>query len=113
MPDLKEVISTEHSKRLKTMESFENILTKFEFVKILNENPESRLIIVHAAKKQLDEKNETNRNAVVILEKPHFGLEETKSYFELDNPLEINIDNDVYKKLSVYPNKPYNSKLLL
>ena len=38
MPDLKEVISTEHSKCLKTMESFENILTKFEFVKILNEN---------------------------------------------------------------------------
>ena len=38
-----------------------------------------------------------------------FGLEEVKSFLEINNPHNIDIDNDVYKKLSIYPSKPFNS----
>jgi len=95
----------------KMTEPLESILTEFEFVKVLNENAENKLVFIHALKRMTaaDDQTETNRNAVLILEKPHFGLDETKSYLELNHEHNLDIDNDVYKKLSVYPSKPYNN----
>ena len=110
------IIDSATSNKRKMTAPLESILTEFEFVKVLNENSENKLMIIHALKRVSDEKNadeskETNRNAVLIFEKPHFGLDETKSYLKLNNEHNIDIDNDVYKKLSVYPNKPYNSNI--
>jgi hypothetical protein len=104
-------ISDSASNKRKMTEPLESILNEFEFVKVLNENTESKLIIIQALKRVSEGNKETNRNAVLIFEKPHFGLDETKSYLELNNENNIDIDNDVYKKLSVYPNKPYNSNI--
>ncbi len=104
-------ISDSASNKRKMTEPLESILNEFEFVKVLNENTESKLIIIQALKRLSEGNKETNRNAVLIFEKPHFGLDETKSYLELNNENNIDIDNDVYKKLSVYPNKPYNSNI--
>jgi len=106
--------NTSPIKRQKMTDTLENILNKFQFVKILNENAENKLIIIHAVKKLAEETNATNEkeshlNAVIILEKPHFGLDEVKSFLEINNPHTIDIDNDVYKKLSIYPSKPFNS----
>jgi len=104
-------ISDSASNKRKMTEPLESILNEFEFVKVLNENTESKLIIIQALKRVSEGNKETNRNAGLIFEKPHFGLGETKSYLELNNENNIDIDNDVYKKLSVYPNKPYNSNI--
>ena len=88
-----------------------NVLTDFEFVKILNENALNKLLIIHAVKKCGEEG--ANLNAVVIFEKTHFNLDETKSYLEINNPMKMNIDNDIYKQLSIYPTMPYNSKTII
>lgn len=85
-----------------------NILNTFEFVKVLNENNLSKLIIIHAHKK--DETSENN-NAVIIFEKPHFGLDEVKSFLSINNPYETDIQNDIYTKFCIYPLRPFNSKL--
>lgn len=96
--------------------NLESILTKFDFVRVLNDDGEKKLVVIQAIRKQDEESSqeetELNRNAVCILEKPHFGLEETKSYLTLNNPFEIHIQNDIYKKLCVYPNQPYNIKFI-
>ena len=81
------------------------ILTNFDFVKILNENAVSKLLIIHAVSK-----DNNNTDAVVIFEKSHFSLDDIRSYLKVDNPLEIYIDNDAYKKMAIYPGRPYNSK---
>ena len=87
-----------------------NVLNDFEFVKILNENALNKLLIIHAVKRSAELSDEgANLNAVVIFEKTHFNLNETKSYLEINNPMKMNIDNDIYKQLSIYPSMPYNS----
>lgn len=82
-----------------------NILQEFEFVKVLNENPLSKTIFIHARKTSNDE----SKDAVLIFEKPHFGLDEVKSLFNVNNELDLDIKNDIYQKMSVYPTKPFNS----
>ena len=113
MPEVMLSTIMDSANKRKMTAPLESILTEFEFVRVLNENSENKLMIIHALKRVPDESKETNRNAVLIFEKPHFGLDETKSYLELSNEHNIDIDNDIYKKLSVYPNKPYNSKFFL
>ena len=85
-----------------------NCLKNFEFFKVLNEDSKRKLVFIHAKKRASSEK-ENNEDAVIILEKPHFGSEEIKSYFESDHPTEIYIQNDIYNKLSAFPLKPFNS----
>jgi hypothetical protein len=85
-----------------------NCLKNFEFFKVLNEDSKRKLIFIHAKKRPSSETS--NEDAVIILEKPHFGSEEIKSYFESDHPTDIYIQNDIYNKLSVFPLKPFNSK---
>lgn len=87
------------------LDTLENILNKFDFVKILNENAQNKLIIIHAVTKN----EEVSEDAVVIFEKSHFNLDEIKSYMKTKISFEMYIDNNVYKKLSIYPNKPFNS----
>ena len=97
-----------------------NILNDFEFVKILNEDSMTKSIFIQAKKKSCvmlkeestteNKENGTSHNAVIIFNKSHFTSDETKSFLEIKNPLEMHIDNDVYKKLSIFPSKPFNSK---
>ena len=94
---------------------YKNVLNDFDFVKILNEDSMSKSIFIQAKKKlnlqkTENKENEISHHAVIIFSKSHFTMEETKSFLEVNNSLEIHIDNDVYKKLSIYPTKPYNSK---
>jgi hypothetical protein len=90
-----------------------NILNQFEFVKVLNDNTQSKMIIIQVAKKLASDatKEEVDKNqGVIIFEKPHFSLESTQALLTVKNPTETYIDNDIYTKLSVFPNRPYNSK---
>lgn len=96
------------SKRLKSDEQIANVLNQFELVKVLNENSFGKSIIIQGLKKKNGE-DESDQDAVIILEKPHFGQEEVKSLLTADNPTEVYIANDIYKKLSVYPSRPFNS----
>lgn len=99
------------AKKMK-LETLENILTKFDFVKVLNENALNKLMIIQAVKRPDVEgavTDDENKNAVVIFEKSHFNLEEVESFLKINNSMELYIDNDAYKKLSIYPSKPYNN----
>ena len=89
-----------------------SILNEFKFVKVLNDNSQSKMIIIQAEKKQSESETDANVNnmAVIIFEKPHFSLDATKAFLSVNSPTEIYISNDIYKKLSVYPTRPYNSK---
>lgn len=107
-------------KRVKVEDTLENILVKFDFVKILNENALNKMLIIQAVRKQQEEstvgdaqESNVNRNAVVIFEKSHFNLEEVKSYLKINNSMQLYIDNNEYKKLCIYPCKPFNSKNVL
>lgn len=93
------------------LDTLESILTDFDFVKIINENPLNKILIIHAQRKNDKEPDTevTNRNAVVIFEKSHFNLEEIKAYLEMNNPMDWYINNDAYKKLCIYPSKPFNN----
>ncbi len=84
-------------------ENAPNILNQFKFVKILNENPLNKLLIIQAIKKDSE-----NTNAVIIFERTHFTTDETDSYLQVNNPIQINIDNNEYKQLNIYPCRPYN-----
>ena len=97
------------------LDTLESILTDFDFVKIINENPLNKILIIHAQRKNDKEPDTevTNRNAVVIFEKSHFNLEEIKAYLEMNNPMDWYINNDAYKKLCIYPSKPFNSNILI
>jgi m7GpppX diphosphatase len=98
------------------------ILNDFRFVQVLNEDSMTKSIFVHAKKiKDLKNGNKENaseppndaddeaEDAVIIFGKSNFSLDETKSFLELRNQLELHIDNDTYKKLSMFPAKPHNS----
>lgn len=96
-------------------DTLENILVKFDFVKILNENALNKMLIIQAERKQQEhtaegkEEPDVNRKAVVIFEKSHFNLDEVKSYLQVDNSMQLYIDNNEYKKLCIYPSKPFNN----
>ncbi len=81
-----------------------NLLNKFRFVKVLNDNSQSKLIFVHAI-----ELEQTQANAVIIFEKPHFSEAEVSSIIDSSYSTRTHIANDIYKKLSVYPTEPYNN----
>ncbi|CAF0707519.1 unnamed protein product [Brachionus calyciflorus] len=106
MEDRQQVIEVETKKIKLDSNGTLNILNTFEFVKVLNENNLSKLMIIQAVKK--DETRE-NKNAVIIFEKPHFGLEEVKSFLQIDNPYDIDLQNDIYNKFCLYPLRPYNN----
>lgn len=90
-------------------------LQEFELVKVLNENNQSKMMIVHAVKKQKQTGEAASAtaaegsDAVIIFEKPHFGQEEIKSFLTIENEYDIDLVNDIYNKLCIYPTKPYNS----
>jgi hypothetical protein len=86
-----------------------NLLNQFEFVRILNEQSLTKHITILA--KHKTEQNEETNKAVFILTKSNFNLEEVKSYLSDENSFEVQLENDIYKKLSLYPLKPYNSKI--
>ena len=100
------------SKKLKTNYELKATLQEFEFVKVLNEDNQSKTIFIHAVKKNTEEPESKNRDAVIIFEKPHFGLDEVKSFLSIDNEFEIDLVNDIYNKLCIFPTKPYNSKFI-
>lgn len=95
------------AKRIKT-EEVKNVLTEFEFVKVLNENSLSKLMIIQAAKKNAPG---DKKDAVIIFEKPHFGVEEVNSFLKIDNEFEVDLLNDIYTKLCIFPVRPFNSNL--
>lgn len=94
--------------KIQKMDTLENILIDFNFIKVLNENALNKLLIIQAEKKE--SKPDENRNAVIIFEKAHFDIDEVKSYLKISNSMDLYINNDAYKKLCIYPNHPYNSK---
>lgn len=83
-----------------------NLLNSFNFVKVLNENNLNKLMIILAEKK---DDNSENKNAVIIFEKPHFGIDEIKSFLEINSQFEIDIQNDIYNKFKIYPLYPFNN----
>lgn len=108
----KNAASMEENPNKKVKYDLTNVLNEFEFVKVLNESNQNKLIFVQAVKKTKssgDDCEEKGNDAVVIFEKPHFSLDEVKSFFALANDSETDITNDIYKKICLYPTKPYNS----
>ena len=86
-----------------------NLLNQFEFVRILNEQSLTKTFTILA--KHKTEQNEETNKAVIILTKSNFNLDEVKSYLSDENSFEVQLENDIYNKLSLYPLKPYNSKI--
>lgn len=82
-------------------------MSQFEFVRILNENSSSKLIVLEAKHIEAKE-DETNSKAVVIFEKPHFSLDESKGLLTV-NDHSLQFHNDVFRKFSLYPGKPLNT----
>ncbi|RNA43627.1 m7 diphosphatase-like [Brachionus plicatilis] len=82
-----------------------NLLNSFEFVKVLNENNLSKLMIILALKKNQSE----NNNAVIIFEKPHFAQDDINSLLALNSQFEMDIQNDIYNKFKIFPLYPYNN----
>jgi hypothetical protein len=109
------VIEEREVKKIKLEnESIQNLLEDFEFVKILSEDNKNKVIRFLAIRKKLNDENsdinKESKEAVIIFEKPHFNIEETKSLLSLKSPQEIHIQNDIYNKFSIFPSRPYNSK---
>ena len=111
-------MSTEvkNSKRMKeetengvTTESAENVLNSFKFNSLLNESSNSKVVFIHGLKKS-EEDGDSGKDAVIILEKPHFTANEIKAIIEENFSTDLTLSNDIYKKLSIYPSKPFNSK---
>ncbi len=86
----------------------ENLLEDFEYVKVLSEDNKGKIIRILAMCKK-----DNSKQAVIIFEKPHFSIEETKSLLDIKSHQEIQLLNDIYKKFSIFPTRPYNSKFLL
>ncbi len=84
-----------------------NLINQFEFVKILNEETLEKKIIILAQHKT--EQDQEKNKAVIIFMKSNFNLDEVKSFLSTDNSFELHLENDIYKKLSLFPLKPYNS----
>lgn len=99
------------TKKMKVDEQIENILQNFEYVELLSEDNNSKVVRILAARKR-NEKSDINEacKAVIIFEKPHFSIEETKSLLDAKSPQEIQIQNDIYNKFSIFPTRPHNSK---
>lgn len=83
-----------------------NLLNSFNFVKVLNENNLNKLMIILAERK---DDNSENKNAVIIFEKPHFGIDEITSFLTINSQYEIDIQNDIYNKFKIYPLYPFNN----
>lgn len=94
------------AKRLKG-EEVKNVLCKFEFVKVLNENSANKVVFIQAVCSEGEDKG---KDAVIIFEKPHFGLDEVKSFLRVNNESEVDLVNDIYTKLCIYPIRPFNSR---
>ena len=99
-------------------DDLKNLLNDFELVKVLSEDSSCKIIRIHAKKKNSEtseekngknEETSSNETAVIILEKPHFSLDETKSLLETRNPQQIQLQNDIYNKFSIYPSMPLNN----
>lgn len=107
------------AKKIKTTYELKATLQEFEFVKVLNESNERKTIFIQAIRKKkpsaedLETESNNASDAVIIFEKPHFGLDEVKSFLTVANEYEIDLVNDIYNKLCIYPNKPYNSILII
>lgn len=89
-----------------------NLLNNFQFKSLLNEDNNRKLVFIHATSK-INEKNINNQeDAIIILEKPHFYENEIKAIIDNNYPINGDISNDIYKKLTVYPSQPYSSMYL-
>lgn len=95
------------AKRIKVDPKY--VLEGFEFVKILNEDTQRKTIFIQAVKKS--DEGDGNKDAVIIFEKPHFGLDEVKSFLNIENDFDLDLKNDIYSKLCIYPKKPFNSEI--
>lgn len=94
----------------KTAES--NILNEFKFVKVLSERSSDKRITVQAVKKDQDSAGAAGTDeaaAVIIFEKPHFSLDEVNSILDLNNEFNVDLVNDIYHRMCVYPQRPHNS----
>ena len=89
----------------------QNLLNSFKFNRLLNESSNNKLVFIHGLKTDDDDdKNNNIKDAVIILEKPHFTQNEIKAIIEENFSTDLTLSNDIYKKLSIYPSKPFNSK---
>lgn len=95
------------AKRIKVDPKY--VLEGFEFVKILNEDTQRKTIFIQAVKKS--DEGDGNKDAVIIFEKPHFGLDEVMSFLNIENDFDLDLKNDIYSKLCIYPKKPFNSEI--
>jgi hypothetical protein len=94
-------------KKLKTTEEDDsNLLNQFQYNRLLNESCLKKLAFVHGTKSE----NGETKDAIIILEKPHFTQNEIKAIIEENFSTDLTLTNDIYKKLCVYPTKPFNSK---
>ena len=94
-----------------TIES--NILNEFKFVKVLSESSTGKRIVVQAIKRDAGSEGQTNQDAVIIFEKPHFSMDEVNSFLDLNNEFSVDLVNDIYRRMCIYPLKPHNSSSFL
>ena len=101
-------MSTENesdSKKLKTED--QNILNSFQYNRLLSQYSDKKLVFIHGLKKENDE---TTKDAVIIMEKPHFTENEIKAIVEENFSTDLTLSNDIYQKMCIFPTKPYNGK---
>jgi hypothetical protein len=96
-------------------QNHQNLLNGFKYNRLLNELSNNKVVFIHGLKSSDggdggDCNNESNKDAVIILEKPHFTENEIKAIIEKNFSTDLTLSNDIYKKFKIYPSEPYNSK---
>jgi hypothetical protein len=84
-----------------------NVLNDFELVEIIFDNETSKVIIIKAIDKNLNE-NE-RKNAVIIFKKSHFVTSEVVALMKSSKSIENNCKNDIYQTFSLSNECPFNS----
>ena len=80
-----------------------NLLNSFKFNRLLNELSNNKVVFVHGLKTSDGSSENNNKDAVIILEKPHLTENEIKAIIEENFSTDLTLSNDIYKKLSIYP----------
>ena len=66
------------------------------------------IVMIQAIKKVKNDES-YNENAVIIFEKTHLSLDQTKAILDDKCHQDIQLQNDIYNKFSFYPSEQFNS----
>jgi len=78
--------------------------SEFSVVKILSENAKQKSLFVHGRF------GDSPDDAVLLLEKTPFNPSSISELLQNDATVKVNLQNDVYKTLELYPNAAYSGE---